>query len=407
MALLAEDPPALTGCLRASGHGIVQIIAGLDSRDGGPFYSVPRLAASVALQANQLVVLSSLQGQETSHHGGSVVRRAFSPDRTPLLDRLASSRALKTALLADARAGALLHTHGLWLMPNIYPAWARQQGHPDCRLVHSPRGMLGAEALKISAWKKKLVWHLWQRAALETADCLHATAASEYEEIRAAGLKNPVAIIPNGMDLPDLAALPRPVRHPDTPRTILSLGRVHPKKALDRLIRAFARLEAENPNWRLRIVGPTERGHDEELRSLCQSLSTRHVSIEGPVYGEAKWRVHRDADLFVLPTLNENFGLSVAEALACEVPVISTKGAPWSGLEREGCGWWIDHGVDPLVDALQHAMALPDTARHAMGARGRTWIARDFGWEGIGRDMLAVYRWLRDGGPPPHMIRQT
>ena len=159
------------------------------------------------------------------------------------------------------------------------------------------------------------------------------------------------------------------------------------------------------PGWRLKIVGPPEAGHDDELRALAMALGLTRVSIEGPIYGDAKTVAYREADLFVLPTLNENFGLTVAEALAAGTPAISTKGAPWSGLESEGCGWWIDHGVEPLAAALAHAMALPREALKAMGDKGREWMARDFSWDRVAHDMLGVYLWLARSAEPPATIR--
>ncbi|MGA2953504.1 MAG: glycosyltransferase, partial [Caulobacteraceae bacterium] len=152
-------------------------------------------------------------------------------------------------------------------------------------------------------------------------------------DIRAAGLANPVAVIPNGVDLPSEVAGPR-----TGPLTILSLGRIHPKKGLESLVRAWERLEAIWPDWRLRIVGPAELGHDRELAALAGSLGLARLSVEGPLYGGERLEALRGADLFVLPTLSDNFAMTVAEALAAGTPVISTRGAPWAGLEREGCG---------------------------------------------------------------------
>jgi glycosyltransferase involved in cell wall biosynthesis len=189
-------------------------------------------------------------------------------------------------------------------------------------------------------------------------------------------------------------------------QVVLSLGRVHPKKGLDRLVRAWARIEPEFPSWRLRIVGPSEVGHDKELEALARKLGAQRIAIEGPIYeASAKLGAYRNADLFVLPTLNENFAMTVAEALAAAMPVISTRGAPWAGLERERCGWWIDYGVEPLVVALRHAMTIGSPERQAMGLRGRSWMVRDFGWDKIAGDMLDVYDWLRSGGPPPKSVR--
>jgi glycosyltransferase involved in cell wall biosynthesis len=264
--------------------------------------------------------------------------------------------------------------------------------------------MLGEEARRISAWKKEPIWWLWQKDALRTAHCLHATAESEYEEIRQAGLKNPVAVIPNGIDIPQLPPAQREARKQ---KTILSLGRIHPKKGLDRLVRAWATLEDRFPDWSLRLVGSPEVGHDLELIALGKQLNLKRFQIQAAAYGEAKWQVYQEADLFVLPTLNENFGITVAEALACELPVISTKGAPWQGLEQEGCGWWIDHGVAPLAAALVQAMALDEATRADMGKRGKAWMARDFSWAAIGAEMANVYRWLQHGGPIPTSVRLT
>ena len=189
---------------------------------------------------------------------------------------------------------------------------------------------------------------------------------------------------------------------PAVERVVLSLGRIHPKKGLVQLVYAWSKVETRYADWRLKIAGPPERGHDNELRALAMSLGLTRISVEGPIYGEAKTVAYRYADVFALPTLNENFGLTVAEALAAGTPVISTKGAPWSGLAREGCGWWIEHGIEPLATALAHAMTLPREALKAMGDKGREWMARDFSWDCVGRNMLDVYLWLaRDAEPPP------
>src|SRR5262249_7752896 len=172
---------------------------------------------------------------------------------------------------------------------------------------------------------------LLQAAVIRYAVCIHATSEQEYQEIRAFGLVNPVAVIPNGIDFPPAPS--NSMVSNDGGRTVLSLGRIHPKKGLDRLVRAWARLEVEYPGWRLRIIGPSEVRHDEELRALAAALNLHRISIEPPVYDDVKFGIMRAADVFVLSSLNENFAITVAEALAVGTPVIATKGAPWSRLE--------------------------------------------------------------------------
>jgi glycosyltransferase involved in cell wall biosynthesis len=321
--------------------------------------------------------------------------------RIPILRRLRSSKGLSDKLHNAARIADVIHNHGLWLMPNVRAAEAAASGPTP--LVVSPRGMLAPAALAFSRLKKRAFWALWQGRAIRRAACLHATSEQEYEEIRAFGLTHPIAIIPNGIDLPELSA--RPKAGPPAERIVLSLGRIHPKKGLGSLVRAWSKLEASHPGWRLKIVGPPEVGHDDELRALARALGVTRVSIEGPIYGDAKTAAYRESDVFVLPTLNENFGLTVPEALAAGTPAISTKGAPWRGLEQEACGWWIDHGVEPLTVALAQAMALPRDALKAMGDKGRAWVARKFSWDPIARDMLDVYRWLARGAKPPSLVR--
>src|SRR4029453_2382666 len=135
-------------------------------------------------------------------------------------------------------------------------------------------------------------------------------------------------------------------------------------------------------------VGPDELGHASELVDLAAELKARRVSVERSVAGDAKIAAYQQADLFVLPTLNENFAITVAEALAAATPVIATKGAPWRALQTEGGGWWIDHGVEALAAALASAMVMKREVLQAMGAKGRAWMARDFSWDRVAYDML-------------------
>lgn len=375
---------------------VIQIVSSVDDEAAGPSYSAPRLAAAVA-RAGAEVELFTL-GQRARAIGDGVVHKVFPQSLAglPILGQLKLSAAMNQALKAAAPGAQILHTHGLWLAANLYPAWtARAAGKA---LVISPRGMLGGPALRFSAGRKRLMWALAQGAAARGAALLHATSEQELDDIRAMGLTGPVAVIANGIDVPPLE---RPASGPE--RTVLALGRIHPKKGLDRLLRAWARLDA--PGWRLRIVGPSEGGHAEELEALARSLTLTGVSIERPVFGEAKLAAYRAADLFVLSTLNENFAMTVAEALAAGTPVISTKGAPWAGLEREGCGWWVDHGEEALAAALCLAMARRPAELAKMGRRGWNWMQRDFSWDRIGGEMLAAYLWVLAGGDRPQTVR--
>jgi glycosyltransferase involved in cell wall biosynthesis len=294
----------------------------------------------------------------------------------------------------------VLHVHGLWMPAGFLASHtALRHGVP---LVVSPHGMLEPWAWRHHAWKKRPVWWLFERRNLQAAGVLHATAASEADGIRQLGLTNPIALIPNGVDLPEPSRGPRVPG--ERPRTVLFLSRIHPKKGLLYLVAAWQRVRVSG--WRVVVAGPDAEGHLAEVRQAAQRAGVAEdFDFPGSVYGEDKWRLYRQADLFVLPTFSENFGVVVAEALGMGVPVITTKGAPWQCLEEERCGWWVDLGVEPLAEALRQALALSDGERQAMGARGGALVRARFSWDRLGRDMAAVYDWIVGRGPQPRCVQ--
>ena len=366
---------------------VVQVIAGLDPRNGGPSYSVPRLAAALAAGGIRQSILAVADDGAANHAITFFYRQNWA--QIPVLRGLRASAALRTALYHRAASTDLVHVHGLWLMPNVYAGRAaKRAGKP---LVVSPRGMVAPAALAFSRRKKAVFWRMLQGPAYAGAGVWHATSDEEAEDIRRFGVAAPIAVIPNGIDLPStIAAHPNVAQN----RTILFLSRLHPKKNLPALLGAWRRIVQDLPEWRLVIAGPDEGGHRAQLEAQVAQFAIPRVQFAGPVYAADKAALIGCADLFVLPTLSENFGIAVAELLAAGVPAIVTKGAPWQGLQTHRAGWWIDHGVDPLEAALRKATALTPCERRAMGARGRDWMSRDFGWDGIGNEMSAVYRWV-------------
>jgi glycosyltransferase involved in cell wall biosynthesis len=376
---------------------LLQLVTSVAEEAAGPSYSVPSLARALGRQGDEVELLSLLGEPLPDSIGFS--HRVF--PRAPRLARLWRSPDLLAALRRSARGADVLHSHGLWAMPNVYPGWvARRASIP---LVISPRGTLSPWALNHSKWRKKVFWALGQGQVVGAAACLHATAESEYLDLRRLGLRQPVCVVPNGVDVPIDTERVQPSRA--SPRSIVYVGRLHLKKGIDLLLRAWAVVAPELPDWRLRIVGPDDGGYEAPLRRLSASLAAPRVSFEGAVYGAAKQALFREASLHVLASHSENFGMTVAEALANGTPVITTRGTPWSGLVTEGCGWWIDIGVEPLVEALRAATGAGALALAERGERGRRWMLRDFSWDRVARDMAAVYLWLRSGGAAPSCIR--
>jgi len=374
---------------------VAEVVPGIHEMASGPSYSVPALCRVLTRQG---VDLELHVNHGSKPNGASYRFHAHGKwDWPPRLDW---SPAMRRAMRRCAERVDIIHSHGLWNMANIYPGWAMR--NTDCRLVISPRGTLSPAALRFSATKKRIIWTLWQRRAVQQATCFHATSEAEYAQIRDMHLKAPVAVIPNGIDLPDLAG--RPVAKPRR-RRLLFLGRIARIKGIANLLEAWTALAPQFPDWELRITGCDDRGHQREMKTLAAELKPERLEFTEAVYGREKSNALLAADLFVLPTRSENFGMAVAEALAHGTPAIVTKRAPWKDLETHKCGWWIDFGVEPLVECLRSALAESPEALAARGARGRDWMQRDFSWQSVGKKMLETYRWILDGGEVPDYVR--
>jgi glycosyltransferase involved in cell wall biosynthesis len=376
---------------------VAHVIASLAGASAGPTYSVSRLARSLSALDVRVQVQTLLPVPEPSDDCCCVVGYRWHPT----LRRLGISSDMRRGLAAVE--ADILHNHGVWMMPNVYAgSVARKRGLP---LVFSPRGMFSEWSMAFSRYRKQVVWWcLGQRRAVAATACFHATSESEAEDIRRLGFRQPIAVIPNGIDLPDLAS-PAPPADREERHTVLFLSRVHPVKGVPILVRAWRHVERQFPGWDLVVAGPDERGHLAEVQKLARALELERVSFSGPAYGQAKQTLCRRADLFVLPTHSENFGVAIAEALAFGIPVITTTGAPWQELERRGCGWWIELSEQNLALTLVTAMSLPGERRVEMGQRGRRWMERSFGWPRIAAEMKAVYEWLLGGGRPPACVR--
>src|SRR5205085_10693564 len=225
---------------------------------------------------------------------------------------------------------------------------------------------------------------LWEHENLRRARSLRVTSEEELKSVRSFGLKNPVALIPNGIDVSDFENLPARAEGesllPITKdkRVLLFLSRVHPKKGLDLLLKAWRALGEERRDWLLVIAGPDQLGHAAELKRLAEEANLKDsVAFAGALFGQAKLAAYALADLFVLPSYSENFGVAIAEALAAGLPVIATKRTPWRGLKGHGCGWWVESSVETLADTLREALSLSQPELAAMGAKGRSWMRRD------------------------------
>lgn len=372
---------------------IIHIVPSISNEASGPSPAVAGLCASLIKQG-QDVTLAALDWPPMPLPPAFL--KSFPLGLGPR--RLGRSPAMKQWLLeAKLRGVDLFHNHSLWMMPNVYPGQvARKYNIP---YVVSPHGTFTEYAMTIGSKIKRVFWPLVQRPALNAVSLFHATAESEYADIRRQGFRQPVAVIPNGIDLPEF--LPK---QSIGLRTLLFLGRIHPNKGLDMLLPAWKAVQDRFTNWRLYIVGPNEGCYLSQMQKQAHDLSLRRVEFAGPLYANRKWQAYADADLFILPSYSENFGMAVAEALATGTPAIVSKGAPWRGLQQRRAGWWIDIGLDPLVACLNEALSQTPDTLNAMGQRGRSWMEEEFSWSRLGQQMAETYSWILSGGTKPEWV---
>jgi len=346
---------------------------------GGPAYSVSRLAMALTEAGVQVGLWAPDQSAATTQllPAESSVQRLTGTE----------SEALESFGKPD-----VLHDNGIWLLHNHRLAEiAAKRGLP--RMV-STRGMLEPWAMNHKRSKKRVAWWLYQRRDLKRARCHHTTAEAEANNLQRLGLGVPVCVIPNGVDVPEVGRIAATTEVSKAGggerKKALFLGRIYPVKGLPMLIEAWARVRPHG--WILQIAGPDEAGHRAEVeQAVCAAGLAEIISFLGPLEGQAKRSALLAADLFVLPTHSESFGMAVAEALAHGLPVLTTTGAPWPMLSECGCGWWVDPTIDGIAGGLRQATSLDSAMLQAMGAKGRELVAAEFGWQRVAKQFLLVY----------------
>lgn len=355
---------------------VLHIISSLDVKTGGPARSVPQTCIELA---------------KLGLHIEIIAQPSSNPVDIPEIPNLkiifyTYSELIKFAKDLSNTNYDLIHLQHIWApyIPIMANA-ARKKGIP---YIITPRGMLEPWIMARNSWKKKLAMMLYQRKDLNKASLLHATAEMEADSIRKLGFKNPIAVIPNGIDLSDL---PAPKREYGNKKMVF-LSRIHPKKGIELLLEAWNQINIGD--WTLEIAGDGEPAYIESIKQRIDFLTLKSVKLVGPRYGEEKWNFIKSADIFVLPTFSENFGIVVAEALAMGVPVITTQGTPWQELETFNCGWWIDLSLETLKANLEIAMKCNSKALIEMGNNGTELISRKYDIKAVALQLTEEYQKL-------------
>lgn len=292
--------------------------------------------------------------------------------------------------LLDSVRPDIVHVNCCWT-PDcaMIQRLAQKRGY---KVVLTPHGMLEPWIIKRHYWTRKVpaLW-LYQKAAVQMADCVQATAESERDNLLKLGYNSNIKVVRLGIDAESIEMK----RSWKKSRQILFLSRVHVKKGINFLVEAADVLRNELQEYKILVAGEGEADYVEAMkRMICDRGLQDIVQLIGGVYGDEKWRLFQTSDFFVLPTHSENFGLAIAESLASGTPVITTVGTPWSDLNCSEAGAWIEIGTEPLVETLRRFLSLSEDELEAMGRNGRKLIETKYSAHVMAEQMMEVYKGL-------------
>jgi glycosyltransferase involved in cell wall biosynthesis len=301
----------------------------------------------------------------------------------PRRQRHSVSPMLVRLLPSYVRWADVVHLTGVYNFPTFPTIWrSRSLRKP---LIWSPRGTLQRWEGSSRVGAKKVWDSLWYYTADRADLTMHVTSEQEYRETWARFPKLRMAMIPNGVDVP--ANLNRIERQEEL--RLLFVGRLDPKKGIESLLEACSLLGSEVP-WRLAIAGWGSADYVSQLKERIHTLGIeRRVEMLGEVLSEAKKRLFESSDVTLVPSHTENFAIVVAEALAHGVPVIASKGTPWTRLDDLKCGLWVDNDPKTLADAIRRISTMP---LQDMGSIGREWMRNEFSWQSVTEQMRNLYR---------------
>jgi glycosyltransferase involved in cell wall biosynthesis len=377
---------------------VLHVVESLDPRCGGTAVSISQAANQLAERGADVTILV-LDGSNQAQGLLPQIRVCQCQSRASWKKGFAFGLQCDLAILGKTD---LVHIHGLWRL--LYSQVAYFASNKNLPVVLSTHGMMEPPALGHHRFRKRLARMLYQDTVLKGVRCLHTTASSEADSLNRLGFRQAIAIIPWGIDVP--LRNPPGIIPQRSRRTALYLSRFHPIKGLDLLLRAWAVVGKTFPEWDLVLAGYDENGYCLHLQALADSLGiSQRVIFRGPLQGQEKEAAFGAAELFLLTSHSESFGLAVGEAMARGLPVITTTGTPWASVPDWGCGWYIEPNVPAITRTLSEALAQPGPTLRQMGERGRELVATRFSVDCFGEAMANLYSWLLGRRDKPSFVR--
>lgn len=382
----------------------VSLLTTTNSHLAGGLYNSVRCLGLAMLHSGIDVNIVSYNDEYSSkdiYAYDNIPMEIYHQSKFPLLSRLGYSSDLHR-LLGKIKPD-VIHSQGLWMYNSKAALDYRRKYNRSISLV-APRGMLDSWAIKQSKLKKRIVGAWFEYEHLKQCDCIHALCQSEYESIREYGLKSPVAIIPNGISLPEPFIKPK-----KTGKNLLFIGRIHPKKGLDLLIEAISIIKQRNAmalsNWTIRIAGWNQLNHQENLQKKVDELKVQDIiSFIGPVLGDKKREELINADAFILPSFSEGLPMSILEAWSYKLPVIMTKYCNIPDGFSQNAAVEIDVNAEDIANKLIHFFEKSDEERILIGMNGYNLTKSKFTWNAIAKETEWLYQWLLGKGSKPDYV---
>jgi glycosyltransferase involved in cell wall biosynthesis len=389
----------------------IHLIENLDDSYGGPAKSVPYLCKYLEDIGVPTVMLS------VRHHDNEeneVIKKNDLKWRSfayRFIKKLRYSPSLNIYFqnLSLSEKKVVLHTHNLWNYIS-YLAYSLSRKN-DIPLIVAVRGSLYPWSLKQNKIQKIIAWKLFQKKFLNNATCIHATDIEEIKSIRDLGITSPMALVPNGVDLQEFESMndkltaKSKLNLEQSKKYVLFLSRIHPKKGLEFLTKSWASIADSRPNWDLLIVGPVydERYFNDINELVVKYNLTDRICFKGMLTGIDRVNAFAASDIFVLPSYTENFGISIAEAMAAKLPVITTHGTPWREIKDNNAGWWVELNQKNINDALAEALSCSDEDLKQRGLNGFKLIKK-YEWKIQAQKMKQLYEYVLSERKKPGFV---
>jgi len=382
----------------------LQVLSHIDPRFGGMSAAVPKLAEELRKRQGydtRIIAFSSPEETRESNLPSDVPLTLWPPNRAKWM----TDSNLRRRFQATVQASSGVHIHGLWEGSTLAASLAARSTRTP--YIISPHGMLESWALANKRRKKQVYATFFERRNLSGAVCVHALTRAEALDCRKFGFKGPIAIIPNGIDIPTTydASLFR-ARFPrvKSKRVLLFLGRVHYKKGIDLLLHAWAKISDRYPDVILVIAGPDSEGTVAKMAQLLVKLDiSSRVLFTDMLKGSAKWSALAVSDYFILPSYSEGLSVATLEALGCGLPIIISEQCNLPEVEESGAGWQIRTDVDELARTLITALDTSPATYATMSSRAEALAQKNFSWKSVTDSIDQLYQWI-NGGPRPSSV---